>query len=325
MAIKVGTVFNYLQLPNVAKFPFVINKRQDKIFVQKGLFVYTKSNEGFLIGVIEEIVLLNEYFTDALTIKAYNNNNNPNILKGLFPSEDFEFAIAVVKCLGLIIFKDSELTLDKKRLERICYLIVKNKLNFVWSCNSRPHNLSLDLLKKMKEAGCKLISYGVESGDQKVLNAFRKGTTISDIKETFKLTKKSKIKTCANFILGGPREDKSSINKTLKLIKEMNPNFLLVNLLSAYPGTELYNLAIRNDWFIKKTETGFDDCSINASCLTTSELKRELKKLYKKFYLRPSYLSKRLLILNLQEWKMNFKTLSKLIKLLNNKKMVISG
>ena len=59
MTIKVGTVFNYLQLPNVSKFPFVINKRQDGIFIQKGLFVYTKSNEGFLIGVIEEIALLN--------------------------------------------------------------------------------------------------------------------------------------------------------------------------------------------------------------------------------------------------------------------------
>ncbi|MDX1797832.1 MAG: ATP-binding protein [Candidatus Lokiarchaeia archaeon] len=120
MAIKVGTVFNYLQLPNVSKFPFVINKRQDKILIQKGLFVYTKSNEGFLIGVIEEIILLNEYFTDALTIKAYNNNNNPNILKGLFPSEDFEFAIAVVKCLGLISFKDDNLK-EIVKVKRMTY------------------------------------------------------------------------------------------------------------------------------------------------------------------------------------------------------------
>ncbi|MFX1417915.1 MAG: ATP-binding protein [Promethearchaeota archaeon] len=120
MAIKVGTVFNYLQLPNVSRFPFVINKRQDKIFIQKGLFVYTKSNEGFLIGVIEEIALLNEYFTDALTIKAYNNNNNPNILKGLFPSEDFEFAIAIVKCLGLIKFKDSNLK-EIEKVQRMTY------------------------------------------------------------------------------------------------------------------------------------------------------------------------------------------------------------
>ncbi len=115
MATKVGTVFNYLQLPNVSKFAFVINKRQDGTFIQKGLFVYTKSNEGFLIGIIEEIVLLNEYFTDALTIKAFNNNDNPNILKGLFPSDDFEFAIAIVKCLGLIKFRDK----DMKEIERV--------------------------------------------------------------------------------------------------------------------------------------------------------------------------------------------------------------
>lgn len=120
MAIKVGTVFNYLQLPNVSKFPFVINKRQDNIFIQKGLFVYTKSNEGFLIGVIEEITLLNEYFTDALTIKAYNNNNNPNILKGLFPSEDFEFAIAVVKALGLIKFTNKKSN-EIEKVQRMTY------------------------------------------------------------------------------------------------------------------------------------------------------------------------------------------------------------
>ncbi|MFW9895181.1 MAG: ATP-binding protein [Candidatus Thorarchaeota archaeon] len=115
MSTKVGTVFNYLQFPDVTQFPFVISKRKDPTFIQKGLFVYTNSNEGFLIGMIERIVLLNEYFTDALTIKAYNTNNNPDILKGLFPSEDFEFAIGIVKCLGLINFKDE----TKKRINKI--------------------------------------------------------------------------------------------------------------------------------------------------------------------------------------------------------------
>lgn len=105
MVTKAGTVFNYNQLPDVSQFPFVISKRLDNVFIRKGLFVYTESNEGFLIGIIERIILLNEYFTDALTIKAYNTNTNPNILKGLFPSEDFEFAIAIVKCLGIIKFK----------------------------------------------------------------------------------------------------------------------------------------------------------------------------------------------------------------------------
>jgi len=120
MAIKIGTVFNYLQFPDVSRFPFVISKRNDDIFIQKGLFVYTNSNQGFLIGVIERIVLLNEYFTDALTIKAYNDSHNPNILKGLFPSEDFEFAIGIVKCLGLIKFKD-ESENEIKKILRMTY------------------------------------------------------------------------------------------------------------------------------------------------------------------------------------------------------------
>jgi DNA helicase HerA-like ATPase len=115
MVIKIGIIFNFNQLPDVSNFPFVINKRKDGQLVKKGLFVYTKSNEGFLIGVIEKILLLNEYFSDALTIKAYNDNNNPNILKGLFPSEDFEFAVAIVKCLGIIQFKNG----DKKQIECI--------------------------------------------------------------------------------------------------------------------------------------------------------------------------------------------------------------
>jgi len=120
MAIKIGTVFNFQQLPNVTKFPFVINRRNNGILTQKGLFVYTTSHDGFLIGIIEEIILINEYFTDALTIKAYNNNNNPNTLKGLFPSEEFEFSIGIVKCLGLIKFKDKE-NQEIERVQRMTY------------------------------------------------------------------------------------------------------------------------------------------------------------------------------------------------------------
>lgn len=120
MSIKVGLVYSYLQLPDVSNFPFVINKRKDGKFVKKGLFVYTKSIEGYLIGIIEKIVLLNEYFSDALTIKAYNSNSNPNILKGLFPSEDFEYAIAIVKCLGIIEFEDEKQRKIKK-IRRMTY------------------------------------------------------------------------------------------------------------------------------------------------------------------------------------------------------------
>ena len=120
MPLKVGIVFNYFQLPDVIQYPFVINKRTDGIIIKKGIFVYTQSIEGFLIGIVERIVLLNEYFSDALTIKAYNNNDNPNILKGLFPSEDFEYAIAIVRNLGIIEFKETSDT-EICKISRMTY------------------------------------------------------------------------------------------------------------------------------------------------------------------------------------------------------------
>ncbi|MFW9936371.1 MAG: ATP-binding protein [Candidatus Thorarchaeota archaeon] len=138
MPSKVGIVFNYLQLPDVLKYPFVINKRSDGNLVKKGLFVYTKSVEGYLIGIIEKIVLLNEYFSDALTIKAYNNESNPNILKGLFPSDDFEYAIGIVKSLGVVRFKNEE-TKDILKIERMSYPATPGKDVFL---------VEEDLLKK---------------------------------------------------------------------------------------------------------------------------------------------------------------------------------
>ncbi len=120
MSLKLGIVFNFLQLPDVSKYPFVINKRSGGLLVKKGLFVYTKSIEGYLIGIIEKIVLLNEYFSDALTIKAYNSETNPNILKGLFPSDDFEYAIAIVRNLGIVEFSDLNET-EFNRIKRMMY------------------------------------------------------------------------------------------------------------------------------------------------------------------------------------------------------------
>ena len=137
MTFKVGIVLNYMQLPDVSRFPFVISKRNDKVHIKKGLFVYTKTIEGYLIGIIEGIVLLNEYFSDALTIKAYNSNDNPNILKGLFPSGDFEYAIAIVKCLGIVNFKNK----DEKEIEKI------ERMTYPASPGAKVHMVDKEILE----------------------------------------------------------------------------------------------------------------------------------------------------------------------------------
>jgi len=143
MSDKVGIVFNFLQLPDVHQFPFVIDKLTNEMMVKKGQFVYTKSIEGFLIGMVEKIILLNEYFSDALTIKAYNSSSNPNILKGLFPSDEFEYAIAIVKNLGIIEFKDGDMK-QIKSIKRMTYPASPGKKVFLVEANILKKFIGLD-------------------------------------------------------------------------------------------------------------------------------------------------------------------------------------
>jgi len=96
-----------MDLPNVANFAFVLSKGKNNDFVKKGLFCVTKTVEGTLIGIVEKIILENEYFSNIQTVKDYNDNKL-NLIKGMFPSEKFEYGIAIVKCLGIILFKEKQ-------------------------------------------------------------------------------------------------------------------------------------------------------------------------------------------------------------------------
>ncbi|TFG22022.1 MAG: ATP-binding protein [Promethearchaeota archaeon] len=167
MSEKVGTVFNFLQLPDVQKFPFVIDKEKNQMMIQKGQFVCTESIEGYLIGVVEKILILNEYFSDALTIKAYNNENNPNILKGLFPSDDFEYAIAIVRNLGVIEFDNN----DKiKKVNRMSYPARPGKEVFVVEDEILKQFIGLDYEKGLDLGNLKVGNLKAKIPINKLLN-----------------------------------------------------------------------------------------------------------------------------------------------------------
>lgn len=168
MSNKVGTVFNFLQLPDVHQFPFVIDKLTNEKMVKKGQFVYTESIEGFLIGMIEKIILSNEYFSDALTIKAYNSSN-PNILKGLFPSDEFEYAIAIVKNLGIIEFKDEEKE-KIKSIKRMTFPASPGKKVFLVESNVLKKFIGLDYVDGLNIGKLKLANIEAKININRLLN-----------------------------------------------------------------------------------------------------------------------------------------------------------
>jgi len=209
---QIGTVFNYKDLPDVAKFPFIISKQTQKNVVKKGLFVYTYSSEGFLIGIIDKIILINEYFSDALTIKAYNENNNPNILKGLFPSEDFEFAIALVKSLGIVEFKEQE----SKEIIRI------HRMTFPATPGSDVYLVEEQILNEFIGFD---IEGGLDLGDVKVTN-FRAIINMNRL-----LNKHFAILSISG---GGKSYLTSVLIEELLLKDEGNPGIILIDVHGEY-------------------------------------------------------------------------------------------
>jgi radical SAM superfamily enzyme YgiQ (UPF0313 family) len=143
----------------------------------------------------------------------------------------------------------------------------------------------------------------------------KKGTTISEIIETFEMTRKAGLKTVANLMIGNPGETEESISRTMTLTKRIKADFANIQALTPFPGTELYQMAVQNGWFQEGLDLAglrSDTFTMNATALTADELRVMFKKAYRSFYLRPGYILSRLLTLNRNEWKMNFLGLFKI-------------
>lgn len=200
-------------------------------------------------------------------------------------------------------FKDSEFTLDKGNVEELCDLLVSAKFDLTWNCNGRVNNVSLKMLRKMKKAGCVSITYGVESGDQRILDNLKKGITPDQVREAIKITKEAGLKTVTNFMIGNPGDTKETLEKTIKFAVELDTDYTYFGFTTPFPGTELREQAIKNDWLLRKEldAVKYEDITMNATSLPTEELKEYLNKAYRAFYFRPKYILRRLTKLNRDE------------------------
>jgi len=210
----------------------------------------------------------------------------------------------MIKKYGIreIKFYDDDFTLDMKRAEEICDEILKRKIKIPWSCTTRVNLVSEHLLKRMKAAGCWLISYGAESSSQDLLDTIKKGVTIEQIKQAFKWTKEAKIRSLAYFMLGLPGETKETIEKSLKFAKELNPDFTEWSLTTIFPDTTLKEIVKERlkskGKIIHYTSSDRDLYRLNwdqeplflyEENVPIKELKKYIARAYREFYIRPKY------------------------------------
>ncbi|WP_288554017.1 B12-binding domain-containing radical SAM protein [uncultured Methanobrevibacter sp.] len=199
--------------------------------------------------------------------------------------------------IDTIAFMDDTFTLKKRKVMAICDEILKRNIEIMWGCTSRVDTLDEKLLKKMKEAGCITIFIGVESADQQQLDNMYKNTTIAKIENAFKIAHKLKIRTIASVALGMPGDTKEIMNKTVKFVHKLKPNYAIYSLATPYPGTRFYkeafekNLIKIKDWSKYTLITPIletIDCSLN-------DMRKIQAKAFMKFYLRPHYIIRQFL------------------------------
>ncbi len=211
---------------------------------------------------------------------------------------------------------DDMFTLNKKRIMKLCKAIYDKKLNINWSCMSRVDTIDSKMLNLMKKAGCWQIDYGIESGNQKILDLINKKITLPTIRTAISETKKLGIKTKGFFIIGSPGETKSTINDTIKLACELDLDSACFFSLSIIKGSKLYGM-YEDYGFIDNHDGLFLKQNFNLfipKSLTKKELVKLQKTAYFRFYFRLSYIIKQLIsISSLQDLKNKFLGLTSFI------------
>lgn len=204
--------------------------------------------------------------------------------------DNFIEELKYIQNLGIkeVLIRDFNFSVNIERTKKICREMIKNKIKLEWSCNARVDRVDYELLNLMKKAGCYLIFFGVESGDNKILKDNFKNITTKKTKDIFRYTKKIGISTLGSFIIGLPQDTKETINKTIKFSKEIDCDYASFNLFVPRHGSPYRDILLKEK---SKEELNKLDQSSQVISLNLSE--KELLKFHKKavrsFYLRPSY------------------------------------
>jgi len=224
-------------------------------------------------------------FCDRMVFGRYCRANSSEYVVGMIKY--------LIKKYGIkdICFFDDTFTIFAKRLIEVCNLIIKEELDITWSCFGRINDVTPEILRLMRRAGCWQISYGIESGSQKVLDSLKKDTKVDQIMNALKWTRKAGISAHGFFILGCPTETKETIEETIDLIKIADLNSIQLTFFTPYPGTEIYPDIDKYGQFTQNWENMTDWNPVFVpNGFTKDELVGYHKKILKIFYLRPKIL-----------------------------------
>lgn len=206
-------------------------------------------------------------------------------------------------------FFDDIPTMREDRMMEICDEMMDRGIRVPWSCTTRVDCVSQALLRRMKEAGCWQIVFGLESGSQKILDIVKKGTTLEQNRQAVAWAKEAGMNVRAFFVLGMPGETLETIDQTVQFAIDLELDVPTFYVLALYPGNELYKIAqqegkvVHHDFsqytsIIDVQETRL---SYVPEGMTEQELRDAIAAAYKMYYLRPKYILRQ--FLSIRGWR----------------------
>ena len=208
------------------------------------------------------------------------------------------------------IFWSDVFNADKEWVMELCDKIIENELDITWSANTRADTADEEMAYKMYDAGCRLVSIGVESGSQEILNNIGKRITLDDVRLTVKIFKRAGIKIYNYFVIGLPWDDEDTIEDTIEFAIELDSDFISFYTATPLPGTKFYEYAKENN--LINSDTSFKSAyyypSVGTHYLSKERVFELHKKAIRRFYPRPGYILRTLLrIRSITEFKNYFK------------------
>ena len=187
-----------------------------------------------------------------------------------------------------LVFTDDQFAASRPRLVRLCEKLASGGMDVQWNCDVRVDSVDPDLLEIMKRAGCWMISYGIESGSQKILDQVQKGITLDQAEQAVRWTKEAGIRAKGLFMIGYPEETEETLGETLAFIGRSLLDEINLSFLTPYPGTEIYRQAkgtpnFAEDW----GRMNALNCLLPPEALTCRELEKAYGKIIRRFYMRP--------------------------------------
>ena len=205
--------------------------------------------------------------------------------------DEIQHNMGMFKVRNFFVWADT-FTADKGYVKAFSREIVKRGLSISWTCNSRVDTVDMEMLSLMKAAGLWMISFGLESGNDDVLEQTGKGITVEQSQRALSMANELGIKTSGHFVLGLPGETERSMRDTLTFALDLPLDIAQFYTAAPFPGTRLYDLASRKGWLKPDSLLSQDHAAMDLPGLPGYRVEAFRRYAYRRFYGRPRSIGK---------------------------------